>query len=124
METLIQGQRERIITVKPNDKSGGCSILNLSDYVDACHSQLYSTFADEHGQPQQYYRDHVPDQILKHHWGQVKDLVSEGVDAGHVHLDDVPHLVPPEPKPGRFYGLVKNHIEPEQWSGPIPLLDQ
>ena len=122
MQTLIKAQRERIITVKPNDKSGGCSILNLPDYVDACHSHLYSTFTDEHGQVQQYYRDHVPQQILNHHWAQVNDLVSEGVEAGYVHPDDVTHLVPPEPKPGRFYGLVKNHVEPDQWSGPIPPL--
>ena len=24
-------------------------------------------------------------------------------------------MVPPEPKPGRFYGLVKNHVDKEQW---------
>ena len=32
MEVLIKAQRERFVTLKPNDKSGGCSILNLPDY--------------------------------------------------------------------------------------------
>jgi hypothetical protein len=58
-------------------------------------------------------------EIMSQHWAQVKDLVSEGVEAGYVHPDDVSHLVPPEPKPGRFYGLVKNHVEPDQWKGQI-----
>ena len=60
--------------------------------------------------------------MLRHHWARIKDTVDEGVQSGYVHPGDVNHLVPPEPKCGRFYGLVKNHIEPEKWTGPIPPL--
>ena len=77
---------------------------------------------DEDGHQQPYYRAKVPEQVFKQHWAQIKDLVEEGVQQGYIHPDDVVHLVPPEPKSGRFYGLVKNHVEPEQWSGPIPPL--
>ena len=52
----------------------------------------------------------------------MKDVVNEGVEAGYIHPEDVPNLIPAEPKPGRLYGLVKNHVDPEKWTGPIPPL--
>ena len=122
MDLLISAQRRREITIKPNDKSGGCSILNMPDYLSACQSHLYSTFRDDNGQELPYYRQKVPGEVLKHHWAQIKDAVAEGVESGIVHPEDVPLLVPPEPKPGRFYGLVKNHVYPQQWTSPIPPL--
>lgn len=122
IDLLVSAQRRREITVKPNDKCGGSSILNLQDYIEACNGHLFDTFPDEHGHEQPLYRHDVPEPVLKLHWAQVKDLVNEGVECGHIHPDDVPHLVPPQPKPGRFYGLVKNHVEPEQRTGPIPPL--
>ena len=122
VDLLVSAQRRREVTLKPNDKSGGCSLLNVPDYISTCHEHLYSTFKDENGQEQPYYRQKVPGDVLRHHWAKIKDAVDEGVSQGFVHPEDVPHLVQPEPKPGTFYGLVKNHVDPTQWTGPIPPL--
>ena len=122
IDQLVSAQRRREITIKPNDKCGGCSLLNFDDYLEACHSHLYATFPDNQGQQLPYYRQNISEVVLKQHWAQITDVVNEGVEQGYIHPDDVPHLVPPEPKPGRFYGLVKNHVGPEKWTGPIPPL--
>ena len=36
IRTLKEEQRARHITIKPNDKNGGCSVMNTSDYVTEC----------------------------------------------------------------------------------------
>ena len=64
----------------------------------------------------------MPEQVLRIHWAKIKDTVDEGAEAGYIHPEDVPHLVPSEAKPGRFYGLVENHVEADQCTGPTPPL--
>ena len=63
IEFLVTAQKKREITVKPNDKSGGCSILDFQDYHDVCKSHLHSTFTAENGQEVPYYRQKVPEDI-------------------------------------------------------------
>jgi hypothetical protein len=120
IDFLTKAQRNREITAKPNDKSGGSSIFDFQDYHDACHSHLYSTFTAENGQEVPFYRQKVPEDLLRIHYNEIKDTVDEGVRLGYVNPQDAKVMVPPEPKPGRFYGLVKNHVDPEQWPGPVP----
>ena len=52
----------------------------------------------------------------------IKDKVDEGAMFDYVTPEDAEAMVPTEPKPGRFYGLVKNHVDPEQWTGPVPFI--
>ena len=108
---IFTAQKKREITVKLNDKSDGCSIL---DYHDVCKSHLHSTFTAENGQEVPYYRQKVPEDLLRIHYNNIKDKVDEGARFGYVTPEDAEAMVPTEPKPGRFYGLVKNHVDPEQ----------
>ena len=91
---VTSAQRRREVTLKPNDKAGGCSLLDVPDYQAACISHLQSTFTDTNGQELPYYRQDVPGEVLGHHWARIKDTVDEGVEAGYVHGADVPHLYP------------------------------
>ena len=31
----------------PNDKNGGCSVMNTEDYISACETMLYAKYKDE-----------------------------------------------------------------------------
>ena len=55
-------------------------------------------------------RTNVPKEVVFHHWARVKDTVEEGRKAGYISESDAQAMVPPDPKPGRFYGLAKNHV--------------
>ena len=112
---LKQEQKNRNICIKPNDKNGGCSVMNTSDYIKQCEAMLYATYKDAAGEEQTYYRTNVPKEVLTHHWSNIKDAVEEGRRAGYVSDGDAALMVTNEPKPGRFYGLVKNHIDKESW---------
>ena len=50
IDLLVTAQRRREVTLKPNDKAGGCSLLDVPDYQAACLSHLQSTFTDTNGQ--------------------------------------------------------------------------
>ena len=103
IETLISKQRTRDITIKPNDKNGGVSVLNTSDYIEACESMLFATYKDLEGSNQTYYRTNVPKEVVFHHWARVKDTVEEGRKAGYISESDAQAMVPPDPKPGRLW---------------------
>ena len=55
-------------------------------------------------------RTNVPKEVVFHHWARVKDTVEEGRKAGYISESDAQAMVPPDPKPGRFYDLEKNHV--------------
>ena len=113
--TLKQEQKSRNICIKPNDKNGGCSVMNTNDYIKQCEAMLYATYKDDKGEEQTYYRTDVPKEVLRHHWSKIKDAVDVGKQAGYISVGDAAAMVPEEPKPGRFYGLVKNHVDKESW---------
>ena len=108
IQELVALQGSGNIVIKPNDKSGGWSIMDLKDYKEACNAQLSATYFDEDGIEQPYYRE-SSSAILNFYLTRVKDLVEEGVKSGYIHPDDEKMMVPSVAKPGRYYGLPKNH---------------
>ena len=47
LKHLKELQNDRVIVIKPNDKTGGCSILPCDDYIRAMNKKLTDTFVDE-----------------------------------------------------------------------------
>ena len=80
LKQLKKQQQERNIVIKQNDKIGGQSVMNTEDYVEKVQQML-----------------------------QIKKYLHESVEAGIVNKEYTKNLLPDEPTPGRFYGLVKNH---------------
>ena len=115
IKILTHEQKTRNIVIKPNDKNGGCSVLNFNDYVECCEKMLYAKFIDEKGVEKPYYRTNLPKDVLKHHWATIKDKVSEGQSANYISESDAIAMIPDEPRAGRFYGLVKNHVSEDAW---------
>jgi len=124
IDFLIKAQRDRIITIKPNDKTGGCSILNTIDYIKSLDNLLNDTYLDKHNVSHPLYEGDVSHETLKLHWQMIKEVVEKGVRLGYIHKKDVPFLYPESPKAGRLYGLVKDHSSKDKWSksGKIPPL--
>ena len=114
IDQLVSAQRKSQVTLKPNDKSGGCSVLDVQDYKTVCYKQLEASYKGPDGNQLQYYCT-TCQQILNHQLAIAKDLVQEGVEGGFIHPDDAKQMVPDQAKPGRYYGLVKNHKDKESW---------
>ena len=51
----------------------------------------------------------------------IKDIVSEGEQCGYISTPDAALMVPVEPRPGRLYGLVKDHKPVVPGTGIPPL---
>ena len=120
IKSLQERQRKKEIIIKPNDKTGGCSVLNYNSYVDAMKSKLLETFHDKNGIERPKY-ERVDKPALKRNWQIVKELVSEGRECGYITESDAPLMLPAEPKPGRLYGLVKDHKPANPVTGLPPL---
>ena len=92
LKQLKKQQQERNIVIKPYDKMEGQSVMNTEEYVEKVQQML-----------------------------QIKKYLNESVEAGIVNKEYAKNLLPDEPTPGRFYGLVKNHIKPPEGETIPPL---
>ena len=118
MHELIELQKSRQITIKPNDKTGGVSIMNTDDYVKSMENLLNSKFIDEDGNEHPYFQKldaYQADQMQFNDLEKLKKEVSNAKDQGWIDKDIANWLVPDEPAPGRLYGLVKDHVSSEKW---------
>ena len=55
IHSLIEAQTSGLIQIKPVDKGGGFTIMNLSDYVNEMSNQLKATFTFEDGTVTPFY---------------------------------------------------------------------
>ena len=108
IKTLQEKQQKKQIIVKPNDKTGGCSVLDYDSYVQAMEAKLSETFMTKSGAIKPKY-ERVGKQDLEKGWQMVKEIVQEGAQCGYISEGDAALMVPESPKPGRLYGLVKDH---------------
>ena len=108
MAKIVEAQKKRLITVKPNNKMGGQSILPTEDYIDSLMAQLEDSYVDKQGQTHQYYQPVEPFLLTTHHTA-IKDFLDGAVNDGVITQSDAALLLDEEPKAGRLYGLVKNH---------------
>ena len=117
-DQLQEWQARREITIKPSDKTGGICIMNTDDYINSMESILKAKFTDKDGTKLEYFQQLEPaeaDQLLFNHHNALKVEVEAAKSAGWIDKDQAEWLVPPEPSPGRLYGLVKDHVNPDKW---------
>ena len=105
---LVTLQRERIITVKPSDKTGGMCILDFDDYKAGMDAKLKEKFVDRDGEERDKYV-RCSDKQLRTQWQEIKKAVTKGRSEGIISDEDANIMIPENPKPGRLYGLVKDH---------------
>ena len=106
MAKIVEAQKQRIITVKPNDKMGGQSILPTEDYIESLMKQLEDSYQDKQGVTHQYYKP-VELFLLRTHHSAIKDYLEGAVKDGVITSSDAALLLDEEPKASRLYGLVK-----------------
>ena len=117
LNTLIQLQKSRVITIKPCDKGAGIIILNFKDYVTSCTNHLQSTQQQPDGQLLPYY-EKVDSQMIS----ETKDLISQTLKSGlenkWINKDEFDAMQPSDKKPGKFYQLFKVHKEHKEGETP------
>ena len=120
IKELKNKARNREIVVKATDKTGGVSIIDCDKYVNTMETKLTETFCDTDGELKPKY---VPsdEDALKASLDLVKSLVTEGCQLGYISESDAKIMVPAELRPGRLYGLVKDHKPADPVTGIPPL---
>ena len=82
--------------------------MNYDDYVDAMQTKLKETFTNSAGIVMPKYEE-VNSSHLNQNWQLVNEIVIEGEQCGYISRADANLMVPESPRPGRLYGLVKDH---------------
>ena len=82
--------------------------MNTNDYVEKVEGMLNATFQDENGEERRYYEGPIAGMFVDHHFNQIKRFLDESAKKEIISENDAKNLLPQEPTPGRFYGLVKN----------------
>ena len=93
----------RIITIKPNDKTGGVSVLNTTDYIKSMDTLLQSKFTDSDGIDHPYFEPLEPnqaDQLQINHLDVLKTSVKKDQDDLIISSEVADWLVPDEYDPG------------------------
>ena len=119
-QDLVTLQKERVIIIKPSDKTGGINILPFDAYVKVMGDKLTQTYVAPDGTTKPKYVK-VTKKDLKLQHQRIEKLVEKGVDKGFICPEDAALMVPPEPAAGRLYGLVKDHkpVNPETGIPPL-----
>lgn len=108
LQNLINLQKSGEIVIQPCDKTGGFGIMNRGDYVNSFNEQLSAEHSDNNGNITPYYAPIDPEQINEN-----KKIILEAVEEGHelniLSEEEYEALSDIEAKPGRLYGLPKDH---------------
>ena len=84
------------------------SVMNTVDYVEKVEGMLKATFVDEEGEQRHYYKGPIAGMYVDQHYNHIKSFLEESAKKEIISENDAKNLLPQEPTPGRFYGLVKN----------------
>ena len=107
-QDLVTLQRERVLVIKPSDKTGGYCIMDFDDYKEGMDEKLKERFVGPDGvERDKYVR--IDEKELKAQWKEVKEVVELGVSRGYITPEDGAVMVPEKPCAGRLYGNVKDH---------------
>ena len=69
-------QRECVITIKPNDKEGGQSVMDTPDYIAKMEKQLNATVTDNSGLEQKYYETSCLLEVAKY-YGKIQKFLEK-----------------------------------------------
>ena len=112
LKELIRLQRERIITIKPNDKGAGIMILNFDEYLRACNEHLLSK------QDNKKFYQKVNQLKLDEAKQEIKKVLEEAHDNEIITKDEYDAMNPDSKGLGKFYGTFKVHKEHTEGTAP------
>ena len=101
-------QKQRKITIKPNDKDGGQSIMDTPDYIEKMEKHLSATVIDKNGIEKKYYEHSGPIEVTRD-FGLIQNFLEKSAEEGIISAKDKVNLLPEEPKESRLYGMPKTH---------------
>ena len=108
LQTLIELQKNRIITIKPADKGAGILVMNCNDYIESCNSHLQSKQIQPDSSQIPFYSK-ASDIALTHMKKSILDVLNNGKTQGWISSDEYNAMNPSESKPARFYQIFKVH---------------
>ena len=100
--------KERVVVIKPTDKTGGLAVLPFPAYNQAMRATLAETFINDEGEEKHKYPATTKVK-LKEEFKGIKKILKEGCERGFFSEKDLEAAMPENPKPGRLYGLPKDH---------------
>ncbi|XP_070581465.1 uncharacterized protein [Ptychodera flava] len=98
-KSFTQLKNREDIVIKPADKGGSIVVMDTTWYATECHKQLQDT---------QFY-EQLPCDPTEQYTDQLQKKINRWKRKGWISNKTASHLLPPEPKPGHFYGLPKVH---------------
>ena len=101
-------QKQRKITIKPNDKDGGQSVMDTPDYIEKMEKHLNAMVIDEQGLEQKYYEPSGPIEVSRD-YGIIQNFLEKSAEEGIISKKDAINLLPEEPREARLYGMPKTH---------------
>ena len=73
---LITLQKERVLVIKPTDKTGGVCLMDFGDYKASMDTKMEESFVDIDGVEKKKYVK-TSEKYLKIQWKAVRDIVEE-----------------------------------------------
>ena len=107
IKDLQQLSRERVVVIKPTDKTGGLAMLPFGGYNAAMKTILAERFEEE-GLQKPTYPPSSQAKVKKDFQAIVK-ILKEGCEKGFYGEKDLAAAIPDRPRPGKLYGLPKDH---------------
>lgn len=110
MKNLIDLRSNGEIIIQPLDKTGGLAIFDREDYITGIGKILKETATTSTGIVSNNYKE-VTNKDLKIGLTKVRAAVEAAENSGFLDKDEASAMIPSEAKPGRLYGLAKDHKE-------------
>ena len=112
MSNLVELRQNGTIVIQPLDKTGGLAVFDRQDYVDGLRKVLNEKYTTNSGEENNFY-EKVTQRALADGLQNIKEVIESGVQLEILTKEEAIAMVPDEPKPGRLYGLAKDHKEYE-----------
>jgi hypothetical protein len=110
IQELVALSDQGKIVIQPLDKTGGLAVFDRQDYINGMEIILDDTCKTPTGQIKNYYSESSSDQLIL---GQkiIQEEVKKGLEKEYLSKEEAEAMSPKEAKPGRLYGLAKDHKE-------------
>ena len=108
LKELIDLQKSGKIVVTRCDKTGSLAILNRSQYIEGINKLLNIKMKDYRGNEVEGYTKSNMN-VVKIHFESIIKLIDKGATMGLFNNEIAKALKPTEAKPGKLYGLLKDH---------------
>lgn len=96
--------------IQPLDKTGGLAVFDREDYIQGLQKVLEEKHTTNQGETQDFYQQVPQDSLIKG-LKKIKTEVQKGQEVGILTEEEAEAMCPEDAKPGRLYGLAKDHKE-------------